>query len=316
MSGKASDERCSNEAFHGLTAELLTHTEQTSQNEEWLARSQSEITATEKAMRELQDRLDALRKAVSSATLALEESRQGARVAEAQLEELKPRLVFHQALPESVMWLIMGQQCFLGALRASEVCTEWSTAIAALRDAGKLTPQIRSISASHGSGEAAFNMFCTAKGVFTCGSGIALGHGEGAEAREFTPRQVEALNTRGIVGVDAGLEHAVAWSEEGEAFTWGAGRVGKLGHCEESQDERVPRPVQGLSGRRVIGASAGVCVKLLHTPHAGVNSGVAVMAGRWHTVAWTDGGELYSWGSGKYGALGHGIDSDEHIPRH
>ena len=58
-------------------------------------------------------------------------------------------------------------------------------------------------------------------------------------------------------------------------FTFGYGLCGKLGH-EEHQNEDVPRLVEALVGKKVVGASAG--------------------AG--HTAAWTDAGEVFTIGNG------------------
>ena len=58
-------------------------------------------------------------------------------------------------------------------------------------------------------------------------------------------------------------------------FTFGYGLCGKLGH-EEHQNEDVPRLVEALVGKKVVGASAG------HN----------------HTAAWTDAGEVFTIGNG------------------
>ena len=63
------------------------------------------------------------------------------------------------------------------------------------------------------------------------------------------------------------------------------------------QTELVPRLVEALAGKTVVGASAGA----------------------YHTSPWTDAGEVFTFGSGNYGQLGHGgdEDGDEHelVPR-
>jgi len=65
-----------------------------------------------------------------------------------------------------------------------------------------------------------------------------------------------------------------------------------------TQNELVPRLVQGLAGKKVIGAAAGAD----------------------HTVVWTDAGEVFTFGLGFNGQLGHGRDDhdggeDELVPR-
>jgi len=59
-----------------------------------------------------------------------------------------------------------------------------------------------------------------------------------------------------------------------------------LGHGGEggNQHESVPRLVEALAGKQVAGAAAG----------------------EWHTAVWTDAGELFTFGDGDNGQLGHG----------
>jgi alpha-tubulin suppressor-like RCC1 family protein len=68
-----------------------------------------------------------------------------------------------------------------------------------------------------------------------------------------------------------------------------------LGHGGD-EHEHVPRLVGTLAGKKVVGASAG--------------------RGRPdHTAAWTEEGELFTFGYGGGGRLGHGGDEDELVPR-
>jgi alpha-tubulin suppressor-like RCC1 family protein len=91
------------------------------------------------------------------------------------------------------------------------------------------------------------------------------------------------------------------WTEEGELFTFGQGGFGQLGHGGQPR-ELVPRLVQALVGKKVIGASAGM----------------------WHTASRTEAGELFTFGSeisgglgGKQDELGRGwwTRSRKHEPR-
>jgi len=55
----------------------------------------------------------------------------------------------------------------------------------------------------------------------------------------------------------------------------------------------VPRLVQALAGKKVVGATAGYS----------------------HTSVWTDEGELFTFGDGNFGRLGHGGTQNESVPR-
>jgi alpha-tubulin suppressor-like RCC1 family protein len=127
--------------------------------------------------------------------------------------------------------------------------------------------------------------------VYTFGWGGEGRLGHGGEEHEFVPRVVEALAGEKVVGASVGDHHTVAWTEGGEVYTFGFGLYGRLGHWG-AENERVPRVVDALAGKKVMGASAG--------DH--------------HTVAWTE-GEVYTFGWGKDGRLGHGGDEDEQAPR-
>jgi len=48
-----------------------------------------------------------------------------------------------------------------------------------------------------------------------------------------------------VVGAAAGVGHTVAWTKEGELFTFGWGSHGQLGHGG-NQKELVPRPAGAL----------------------------------------------------------------------
>ena len=143
---------------------------------------------------------------------------------------------------------------------------------------------------------------CTVDGkLFTCGGGthnhgfgvgFGLGHGGGEDAQELSPRLVEALAGRKVDGVSVGHIHTAAWTEAGELFTFGGGEYGQLGHGGE-ENELLPRLVEALVGKKVVGVSPGDN----------------------HTAAWTEEGELFTFGEGEYGKLGHGGEENECMPR-
>ena len=138
--------------------------------------------------------------------------------------------------------------------------------------------------------------------LLTCGEGYygQLGHGEGERPgpegpegeSEPVPRLVDALVGKKVVGAAAGYYHTAVWTDEGQLFTFGSGYSGTLGHGGD-QNELVPRLVETLVGKNVIGASAG----------------------DYHTAVWTDEGELFTFGHGGSGRLGHGGRQNEHVPR-
>jgi len=103
---------------------------------------------------------------------------------------------------------------------------------------------------------------------------------------------IEALAGKKVVGVAAGSGHTAAWTEEGELFTVGYGQHGELGYGG-TQEERVPRLVDALGGKKVVGAAAGDD----------------------YTAVWTEEGELFTFGYGYYGQPGHGDDDEDELCR-
>jgi alpha-tubulin suppressor-like RCC1 family protein len=101
---------------------------------------------------------------------------------------------------------------------------------------------------------------------------------------ESVPRLVEALAGKRVAGAAAGQYHSMVWTEGGELHTFGDGYDGALGHGG-LLSVFVPRVAYFLfylfAGKRVVGAAAGDI----------------------HTVVWTEGGEVYTFGGGIFGSL-------------
>merc|ERR1712216_1043439 len=105
-------------------------------------------------------------------------------------------------------------------------------------------------------------------------------------------RATKGMLKSDLLWIAAGVLHMVACTARG-VFTWGENWNGQLGHGGEDH-EWVPRLVQGeLAGKKVVG----------------------VAAGRFHTVVFTEAGDLYTFGAGSCGRLGHGGTDDENVPR-
>ena len=94
-------------------------------------------------------------------------------------------------------------------------------------------------------------------------------------------------------GCDAAIECTAVLTEAGGVLTFGDDSYEKLGHGTDTQ-ELVPRVVEALAWKSVVGVSAG----------RGFET-----AG--HTDVWTVQGALLTWGSGP--GLGHGGPEDQHM---
>jgi alpha-tubulin suppressor-like RCC1 family protein len=169
-----------------------------------------------------------------------------------------------------------------------------------------------------------------------------LGHGDTTSVP--MPRLISTLKSQKVVSAAAGEEHSAATTSEGLLYTWGSGSFGKLGHGEPT-DESTPRKValdQLVGGARqvekvgcgfahtiAICSSYDVLVwgsgfkgklglgddqnRLTPTPIPALKRKHIrdIACGSFHTIAVTETGDVFSWGIGERGQLGHG-DLENH----
>lgn len=134
-------------------------------------------------------------------------------------------------------------------------------------------------------------------------------------ARSIVPVKVDfgSLGDVRIRFASAGPRHCLAIDIHGRLFSWGCGAGGRLGLGDECASSSTPR---------VVPLSAQVSATGSESPAAsrGKNDGaraVRCCAGDSHSAVVTASGDLYTWGRGGFGRLGHGDDDDcdLHTPR-
>lgn len=103
---------------------------------------------------------------------------------------------------------------------------------------------------------------------------------------------MDALRGVGIRQIACGSGHTVVLTVDGEIHTWGRGDDGRLGHGDNGW-KYVPRLTQSLAGQVV----------------------TQVTCGSYHTAAVTGNGDLWTWGGGMYGKLGHGNEAGCSTPK-
>ncbi|XP_064637694.1 E3 ubiquitin-protein ligase HERC2-like isoform X2 [Lineus longissimus] len=130
--------------------------------------------------------------------------------------------------------------------------------------------------------------------IYATGYGAGGRLGIGGMDSVATPTLLESIQHVFIkkVAVNSGGKHCLALSAEGEVYSWGEAEDGKLGHGNRSPCDR-PRVIEGLQGKDVVDIAAGGA----------------------HSAALTANGELYTWGKGRYGRLGHGDSEDQSKPK-
>ncbi|KAI4386225.1 hypothetical protein MLD38_004175 [Melastoma candidum] len=131
--------------------------------------------------------------------------------------------------------------------------------------------------------------------VFSWGEewGGRLGHGVDADV--FHPKLIDALSSTNVELVACGQYHTCAVSLSGDLYTWGDGayNFGLLGHGGD---------VSHWVPKRVNGPLEGVHVS-------------SMSCGPWHTAIVTSAGQLFTFGDGTFGVLGHGDRKSTSIPR-
>ncbi|KAM9477010.1 putative E3 ubiquitin-protein ligase HERC3 [Clarias gariepinus] len=159
------------------------------------------------------------------------------------------------------------------------------------------------------------------------------------------PRKISPLNNLHIAQVACGSYHTVVLTKDGQLFTWGQNSRGQLGLGKGEPSSLSPQPLKSLCGIPLAQISAGgdhsfalslsgavfgwgrnsagqlglgntddrhapVCVKSLN-----LKKTVFISCGEDHTAVLTKGGLLFTFGSGRYGQLGHNSLRDELLPR-
>lgn len=121
--------------------------------------------------------------------------------------------------------------------------------------------------------------------LYACGEGtngrLGLGHNNNVS----TPQQVPVINQYIVkkVAVHSGGKHALAITLDGKIFSWGEGEDGKLGHGNRLTLEK-PKMIESLKQKKIRDIACGSA----------------------HSAAISSQGDLYTWGLGEYGRLGHG----------
>ncbi|KFK32945.1 hypothetical protein AALP_AA6G309800 [Arabis alpina] len=131
--------------------------------------------------------------------------------------------------------------------------------------------------------------------IFTWGeeSGGRLGHGMGKDVTG--PQLVESLALANVDFVACGEFHTCAVTMTGEIYTWGDGthNAGLLGHGTDVS-HWIPKRISGpLEGLQI----------------------ASVTCGPWHTALITSTGQLFTFGDGTFGVLGHGDRETVFYPR-
>ena len=128
--------------------------------------------------------------------------------------------------------------------------------------------------------------------VFTWGLGNYGNLGHGSTTDCLRPKLVEKMKIEVVTMCAAGAKHSLVLTQRGDIWSFGHGDNGRLGN----------------------GASLGSLVPtMLEEGMHSVNT-IYIAAGEAHSACIDETGKLYTWGTGSYGRLGLGEESDQSIP--
>nr|GMC91401.1 PH, RCC1 and FYVE domains-containing protein 1 isoform X1 [Ipomoea batatas]GMC96861.1 PH, RCC1 and FYVE domains-containing protein 1 isoform X1 [Ipomoea batatas]GME14392.1 PH, RCC1 and FYVE domains-containing protein 1 isoform X1 [Ipomoea batatas] len=181
--------------------------------------------------------------------------------------------------------------------------------------------------------------------VYVWGEGIGGFLGGGGEKLDSSlPKVLDSTVMLDVQTLSLGRNHASLVTKQGEVFCWGEGKKGRLGH-KVDMDVSHPKLVETLSGVSVRSVACGEYQMYAVTPSgelytwgdssfsadwkrrshwlpqrvSGSLDGVpvsSVACGEWHTAIISTSGELFTYGEGNFGALGHGNTKSLPHPKH
>lgn len=122
-----------------------------------------------------------------------------------------------------------------------------------------------------------------------------LGNGSSLDSPTPVPVSLPvSASTTTWAQIAAGNDHTLALTTDGRLFAWGNNQYGQLG--------------DGSNHDALYPVAVGLTKKLANLRWA------YVAAGRFHTLAITDDGRIYTWGSNRFGQLGEEHDTQHNLP--
>ncbi|CAH0559020.1 unnamed protein product [Brassicogethes aeneus] len=130
--------------------------------------------------------------------------------------------------------------------------------------------------------------------VYATGYGAGGRLGIGGTDSVLVPTLLESIQHVFVkkIAVNSGGKHCLGLSSDNDVYSWGEGDDGKLGHGNRTSYE-IPKLVESLQGYEIVDVACGGA----------------------HSAAITSSGQLYTWGKGRYGRLGHGDSEDQLKPK-
>lgn len=159
--------------------------------------------------------------------------------------------------------------------------------------------------------------------TFGCGDCGRLGLGPDALMSQQVPHVVRALLDTQLAAVACGGAHTAAVTDDGSLYTFGLNDRSQLGHSPGEREVPVPQEVampeaatavavRGRAARRWLPAAIATAAACLPQLHGAANYVAStplprtLQAGHYHTLALSDTGRVWAFGSNATGQLGLG----------
>ncbi|XVF24448.1 hypothetical protein REPUB_Repub13aG0128800 [Reevesia pubescens] len=202
----------------------------------------------------------------------------------------------------------------------------------------------------HYDGDALGDVFIWGEGTGDgiLGGGIhRIGNSSGVKIDSLLPKALESVVLLDVQNIACGGQHAALVTKQGEVFSWGEEFGGRLGHGVDS-DVSHPKPLDSLKNINIELVACGEyhsCAvtlsgemyswggsschfglighgsetsqwvpKKLNGPLEGIHVS-SVSCGLWHTAVVTSAGQLFTFGDGTFGVLGHADRKSVSVPR-
>ncbi|KFK41026.1 hypothetical protein AALP_AA2G075500 [Arabis alpina] len=172
------------------------------------------------------------------------------------------------------------------------------------------------------------------KDIMIWGAITGLMDGSKNQSDALSPKLLESATMFDVHSISLGAKHAALVTRQGEVFCWGNGNSGKLGlkvnidieHPKrvESLEDVVVRSVAcsdhqtcavtdsgdlylwGIDGGTIEESGRQFLTRKISNVFCESLSVSSVACGAWHTAIVTSSGQLFTYGSGTFGVLGHG----------
>ncbi|KAL1215201.1 PH, RCC1 and FYVE domains-containing protein 1 [Cardamine amara subsp. amara] len=172
------------------------------------------------------------------------------------------------------------------------------------------------------------------KDIMIWGAITGLIDGSKNQSDALSPKLLESATMFDVKSISLGAKHAALVTRQGEVFCWGNGSSGKLGvkvnididhpkrvesledvavqsvACSDHQTCAVTESGElylwGIDGGAIEQSGRQFLTRKISDVFGGSLSVLSVACGAWHTAIVTSSGQLFTYGSGTFGVLGHG----------